>query len=112
MSVTDDEKARFLFDAMKIFQNDEEETTGWTLQAEEKRRYEICKACPFYAAKEVGEEEQDKTIAEYCKVCGCLVTTKISYPLEKCPGNLWTEHYESFRKTTYESLRTKLSGDA
>ena len=112
MSMTDDEKARFLFDAMKIFQNNEEETTGWTLKAEEKRRYEICKACPFYAAKEVGEEEQDKTIAEYCKVCGCLVTTKITYPLEKCPGNLWTEHYESFRKTTYESLRTKLSGDA
>lgn len=99
--MTEDELARHVFDFMCVWTDSEDYITGFTFFNEEERRRRICESCEWFRKNTV--PEKDRT----CKICGCLVDSKVSEPLEKCPENKWEPHFESFKKTTYADFQRK-----
>lgn len=106
---TDTELARFLFDALKAMA-DGSDIAFFCTEEEEKRRYDICKACPFFTVEDVFDDSSDEQ-DEYCKGCGCPISAKVANPLDRCPGNFWTEHFESFRLTGYYEITRAIRKD-
>ena len=105
---TDTELARFLYDALIVLGSGEDIAMFCTVE-EEKRRYDICKACPFFKIQDVYEDEDEQD--EFCTACGCAISSKVTNPLTRCPGNFWTEHFESFRATGYYELSRAIRKD-
>ena len=105
---TDTELARFLYDALIVLGSGEDIAMFCTAE-EEKRRYDICKACPFFKIQDVYEDEDEQD--EFCTACGCAISAKVTNPLTRCPGNFWTEHFESFRATGYYELSRAIRKD-
>lgn len=58
-------------------------------------RAKICEVCP-----NLGEPVGGKKVANYCKVCGCLLGAKVySYKEGACPEGRWNELDKTFNNT-------------
>jgi hypothetical protein len=82
--------AKFSFDLIKNALQSGALIVSAEVQAQ---RLEICKVCEHYDA------EQTR-----CKHCGCYLTAKISFALDSCPVQKWTENEETWMNENFNKV--------
>ena len=85
--------AKFSFDLIK----NALQTGALIVSAEvQAQRLEICKSCEHYDA------EQTR-----CKHCGCYLPAKVSFALDSCPVQKWTENEETWMNEKFDEIMKK-----
>ena len=82
--------AKFSFDLIK----NALQTGALIVSAEvQAQRLEICKSCEWY------DDTQTK-----CKHCGCFLPAKVSFALDSCPVQKWTENEETWMNEKFDKV--------
>ncbi len=82
--------AKFSFDLIK----NALQTGALIVSAEvQAQRLEICKSCEWY------DDTQTK-----CKHCGCYLPAKVSFALDSCPVQKWTENEETWMNENFDKV--------
>ena len=82
--------AKFSFDLIK----NALQTGALIVSAEvQAQRLEICKSCEWY------DDTQTK-----CKHCGCYLPAKVSFALDRCPVQKWTENEETWMNENFNKV--------
>ena len=82
--------AKFSFDLIK----NALQTGALIVSAEvQAQRLEICKSCEWY------DDTQTK-----CKHCGCYLPAKVSFALDSCPVQKWTENEETWMNENFNKV--------
>ena len=82
--------AKFSFDLIK----NAIQTGALIVSAEvQAQRLEICKSCEWY------DDTQTK-----CKHCGCYLPAKVSFALDSCPVQKWTENEETWMNENFNKV--------
>ena len=82
--------AKFSFDLIK----NALQTGALIVSAEvQAQRLEICKSCEWY------DDTQTK-----CKHCGCFLPAKVSFALDSCPVQKWTENEETWMNENFNKV--------
>ena len=85
--------AKFSFDLIK----NALQTGALIVSAEvQAQRLEICKSCEWY------DDTQTK-----CKHCGCFLPAKVSFALDSCPVQKWTENEETWMNEKFDEIMKK-----
>ena len=82
--------AKFSFDLIKNALQTGALIVSTEVQAQ---RLEICKSCEWY------DDTQTK-----CKHCGCYLPAKVSFALDSCPVQKWTENEETWMNENFNKV--------